>query len=218
MFQKLKFFMASFKSWFLNKWGKNSFFLGAQRAYIIPTLPLSVENFNNHIFVRILRVLGGISFFIFMLGTRPDFGLQIHNYFKFFVSILASFHITYVIIIFIIRIIYSMYTLISQREKFEVRNSPLNKYASIISNALYCLKFGCAATGAGASFIAGGMAYDSVLVQAGRPHRFLPFLGTVYTGFFGEVPKNLASNRPLLMGGTQLLITKLLKPLQNCCA
>ena len=139
-----------------------------------------------------------VDLFLFMLAIRPEFDLQIHNYFKLFFSIFASFHITYVIIIFIIRIIYSLYTLIYKRDLFLVKNSPLNRYASIVSQALYCLKVDCAATGAGASVIAGGMAYDALLVEAGRPPKFIHFMAAklVFTGVFGEVPKNLASQRP----------------------
>ena len=46
------------------------------------------------------------------------------------------------------------------------------------------------------------MAYDSLLVQAGREPKFLPFMGTAYTKVFGEVPEKLAGNRPLVKGQT----------------
>lgn len=36
-----------------------------------------------------------------------------------------------------------MYILIYNRKIFEVRNLPLNRYASVLANALYCAKFGC---------------------------------------------------------------------------
>ena len=122
---KLNNLITSFKFWFFKNWGKNSFYLGIQRAYIIPTLPLRVENYYNHIFVRIFRVLGGISFL--MLVTKPDLYLQLPEICHFFFTIIASIHVTQVIIIFIIKTVYSLYTLIYKREKFEVRNSPLNK-------------------------------------------------------------------------------------------
>jgi hypothetical protein len=98
------------------------------------------------------------------------------------------------LIIFIIKIVYSTHTLIYKREKFEVRNSPLNKYASIISQALYCIKVGCAVTGSGASFIAGGAAYDSILEQSGRNPVFVPFMSRTFNSVFGEGPNNKVTN------------------------
>ena len=58
----------------------------------------------------------------------------------------------------------------------------------MISQALYCIKIGCTVTGAGASFIAGGAAYDSVLEQSGRNPVFLPFMAKTYNSVFGEGP------------------------------
>ena len=153
-------FKTFFKTLFFKNWGKNSIYLGVMRAYSIPTLPVSVARFNTNIFVRIFRVIGGTSF----LMVATEFYLQFPDLLQIICAIIASIQVTLVVIIFIIRTFYSLYTLIYKKEKFKIRNSPLNSYASIISQALYCLKFGCAATGAGASFIAGRMAYDALLV------------------------------------------------------
>lgn len=60
----------------------------------------------------------------------------------------------------------------------------------MISQALYCIKIGCAVTGAGASFIAGGAAYDSVLEESGRNPVFVPFMAKTYNSVFGEGPNN----------------------------
>jgi len=105
-----------------------------------------------------------------------------------FLSIVASIQITQIIIILIIKFFYGLYTIIYKKEKFEIRNSPLNRYASLISQALYCIKIGCTVTGAGASFIAGGAAYDSVLEQSGRNAVFVPFMAKTYNSVFGEGP------------------------------
>jgi hypothetical protein len=110
------------------------------------------------------------------------FYLYLPNFCQFLCPIIASIHITQVIIIFIIKFCYSFYTLIFRREKFEIRNSPLNRFASVLSQALYCIKFGCAVGGTGASFIAGGLAYDALLQESGREKKFLPFLANVCNG------------------------------------
>jgi hypothetical protein len=176
----------AFKSWFLQKWGKNSFYLGFIRAYSIPTLPAKVELFYSHIFVRILRFIGGLSFLLVV----TKLSLILPGFLHLFLAILASIQITQIILILIIKFFYGIYTLIYKKEKFEIRNSPLNRYASLISQALYCLKIGCAATGAGAGFIAGGAAYDSVLEESGRDRVFLPFMAQIYNSVFGEGPNN----------------------------
>jgi hypothetical protein len=89
-------------------------------------------------------------------------------------------------LIFIIKIFYGIYTLIYKKEIFEVRNSPLNRYATILGQVLYCVNFGCAATGIGATFIAGGVAYDTLLVESVRERKFLTFMAQAYNGVFGE--------------------------------
>jgi hypothetical protein len=69
---------------------------------------------------------------------------------------------------------------------------------------LYCIKLGCGSTAAGASFIAGGMASDALLVESGRERVFLPMMGKLYTGVFGEAPNNKTYNTT---GGTTLIQT-----------
>lgn len=51
--------------------------------------------------------------------------------------IIGSIQIIQILIIFIIKIIYGIYTLTYKYKDFEVRNSPLNKYATYIAKALY---------------------------------------------------------------------------------
>lgn len=122
MKNKLLKFENCFKTWFLNKWGKNSIYLGIMKAYSIPTVPLSVENYYNNVFVRIFRVIGGIS--VIMVLTK--FYLNLPEYLHLFCTIIASIQVTLVMIIFIIKFFYGIYTLIYKKEIFEVRNSPLN--------------------------------------------------------------------------------------------
>jgi len=176
----------AFKSWFLKKWGKNSFYLGFIRAYSIPTLPAKVEQIYSHIFVRIFRFIGGLSFLLVVTNTY----LILPGFLHLFLAILASIQITQIIIILIIKFFYGLYIIVFKKEKFEIRNSPLNRYASIISQALYCIKVGCTVTGAGAGFIAGGAAYDSVLEESGRNRVFVPFIAKTYNSVFGEGPNN----------------------------
>ena len=135
-----------------------------------------------------------MDFFFILIIT--NIYLQFPKFLHLFFALVASLHITQVFIIVLIKTFYSLHTLIFKREKFEVRNSPLNRYATLLSQALYCIKVGCTATGTGATFIAGGMAYDAVLVEAGRERVFLPMMGQVYKGVFGEVLPHNSKNTP----------------------
>lgn len=56
---------------------------------------------------------------------------------------------------------YMIYIFIYKKELFEIRNSPLHLFATQFGKALYCLKFGCFATGSSASFIAAGVSFDT---------------------------------------------------------
>lgn len=110
----------SFNRWFQLKWGKNPLYLGFIRAYSIPTLPTKVELIYSHIFVRILRFLGGLSCLLVLTKTH----LILPAFLHLLLSILASIQITQIILIFIIKFCFGIYTLIYKKEKFEVRNSP----------------------------------------------------------------------------------------------
>lgn len=170
------------------------------RAYSVPTLPNSVEKYYNNTFIRIFRFIGGLTVVLIL----TNFYLYLPKILHLFCAIVASIHVTQVTIIFIVKTFYSLHTLICKREKFQVRNSPLNKYASIISQALYCLKVGCGSTAAGASFIAAGASYDALLVESGREKVFLPMMSQIFTGVFGHAPQapqapyNQANNTPLV--------------------
>jgi len=112
----------SFKTWFQLKWGKNSIYLGFIRAYSIPTLPTKVELIYSHIFVKILRFIGGLSCLLVLTKTH----LMLPDFLHFLLSVLASIQMTQIIIILIIKFFYGLYTIIYKKEKFEIRNSPLN--------------------------------------------------------------------------------------------
>jgi len=76
---------------------KNSVKIGCN----IPLLPKLVNRIYNYFLVRIIRVLGGISLIIYII--------EYHNYFGVVVIYFAVIHLIQVIIISIIKIIYSIF-------------------------------------------------------------------------------------------------------------
>jgi hypothetical protein len=139
-----------------------SFVKGIIKGISIPALalPEKIQTFYSHPFVRLFRVIGAISFLLVISKLYLKLPDDLH----FFLVVIASIQVTQVILIFLIKLFYTIYTLIFNKDKFEVRNSPLDRYASMIAKVLYCAKFGCITTGLGASLIAGGVSYDTLLV------------------------------------------------------
>ena len=56
--------MKNMKELFKTKLNTNSLYLGVKKGYNISILPEKIEKIYSLIFVRILRVIGGISFLL----------------------------------------------------------------------------------------------------------------------------------------------------------
>lgn len=151
----------------------NSIKLGIKKGISIPTLPYKFNRIYSHFFIRILRVIGGF-FAIMVLTKNHTLFPYPFDYIAIFIAIIQIFQI---IIISIIKVIYSIKKLIKNPKEFEVRNSPLNRYASQIAQLVYCWKFTCTAVGGGVGIIASGAAIDQLLEAGGHSKVFLPFLG-----------------------------------------
>jgi hypothetical protein len=91
------------------------------------------------------------------------------------------------------KLFFGLYTVIYKKEIFEIRNSPLNREATTIGKIIYCIKFGCTVTGTGATFLAGGLTYDSFLIETGRDPVFIPTLARGYNLAFGVGPNKTKS-------------------------
>jgi len=156
--------------------------LGIKQAWNIPSLPLNIGNFYSHIFTRIFRFIGGLTVLITI--TKGYDHIQLHNYFNellcniiiFSTYLFASIFIVFTIIINLIRISYTIYIIFKKPEVFEVRNSPLNLFATQVAKILSCIKIGCIATGSTAAVIAGGVSFDTLIEKSGRSPIFVPMM------------------------------------------
>ena len=110
---------------------------GFKKAYQTPTLPAHIITLNNHIFIRIMRVLGGISFLTILSKSYLNYPIFVLFIAMFFALILTCYHtyLTYH------RIKHIKYLLKS--DKLEVRNSPLDRLAFLAAKTLTCLKGAC---------------------------------------------------------------------------
>jgi hypothetical protein len=174
---------------------KNSIYLGVKKAYEVPMLPEKLDKFYNHIFIRILRFIGGLCLLLTLTSKYSVLPAYLHLPI-FILGLLQSIQI---ILIFFTKGIYGIYTLKYKPNKFEVRNSPLNFFATHMARILYCAKVGCVVTGGAATVITAGASFDSVLEAAGREKVFLPMLGSMYKSVFGEILPKTVENRMMDM-------------------
>ena len=117
---------------------RGDIYLGFRKAYDISLLPRRVELIYTSYVIRILRVIGGFCMVLVLTGKYSLFVKELHILI-FIAALLQSILIS---IIFIIKFVYGLYIIIKKPEIFEVRNSPLNSFSTLLARALTCAKWG----------------------------------------------------------------------------
>lgn len=145
--------------------------LGAKLGFKLSLLPKVIEDFHNYPLVRIFRVIGGVSVVLFL--SSPSW-LDTF-YLTWVVFTLAMLHLLYILIISVIKLCYLFY--LWKNKKLQVRNSPLDRLASLTLNLAACLKGGCVVGAAGATVFGLGFATDNLLEEAGYAPVFKKALG-----------------------------------------
>ena len=171
---------------FTGKLDINSIKLGIIKGYSVNTLPDNFYLKYNHIYVRILRFIGGFCLLLSLTHNYVYFPIYLHTP----ILVIGFLQSIQILFILIFKFIYGIYTIKNKKGVFEVRNSPLNTFATHIAKIVFCAKVGCAITGGAAAVIAGGASYDQVLEAAGREKVFVPMMGEIYKSVFGEVIPN----------------------------
>ena len=149
------------------------FIIGVKKGIFTSTLPNHIIQLNNNPIIRIIRVLGGISM-LSILTHRLDYLGEGSLYFYVLIlcNILSLIFSLYLIYITYHRIKYMIKILKS--DKLDVRNSPLDKFASIAAKIALCSKGFCE-TVAPISIIFGGMAgADEIRKAKGLEPIFIP--------------------------------------------
>ena len=101
---------------FINNYSMHNLLLGFKKAYSISFLPPKVEYIHNLLLVRIFRVIGGVCIMLILTGKYTLILEQL----QILVFIFAFIHITTIIIIQIIKVVYGLYIFIKKPELFEV--------------------------------------------------------------------------------------------------
>ena len=100
-----------------NKLKKTAIFKAFYRVWSLPKLPAKINIIYNHIYFRILRVIGGFSFILLISKIFDSFP----NNIQLVITIIAFIHITQMTIMWFIKFIYAMYIMIYHPELLEVR-------------------------------------------------------------------------------------------------
>src|SRR4051794_23548319 len=103
--------------------------VGFKKGYNTPTLPENLLNFQNNVFVRYLRITGGLSAVLLITGRLDK--LNLGKFYSFIVYL--CFFLTLVYFIYSIYISYyrikHMYK-VFKSDELDVRNSPLDRLAT----------------------------------------------------------------------------------------
>jgi hypothetical protein len=94
----------------------------------------------------------------------------------------------------IIRLIHIIKVLRS--DKLDVRNSPLDRIASLTARLLFCAKGLCVAGAAGGSITGAGLALDSALINTGNEPIFSPYFVGMLKKFYQAPLKGGGAIKP----------------------
>lgn len=171
--------------------------LGFKKGMSTPTLPQNTLNFINKPLIRIFRFIGGISFLTLIGRTTliTYFNTNISSELTFILIIITIFFVIFQLCVTIIRIRHMNKFI--KGDDLDIRNSPLNKLASLFSRGLYCLKGSCEnIAGLGAVF-GSLLVYDQILENAGKERLITPIINRAIDAVTPTDPKVLAFRESL---------------------
>ena len=92
-------------------------YLGFMKAYSVPMLPKKIEYIYSNIYVRILRFIGGVCLLLVLTNTYLLLPIYLHK----IIIVVGAIQSIQILIIFTIKIIYGLYTLIYKSKEFEIK-------------------------------------------------------------------------------------------------
>jgi hypothetical protein len=144
--------------------------LGIKKSNNIQILPNKILLIINNPISRILRVMGGISFILTI--SKNIILLTTNKIIIIIIQILGIIFISYCLMLNIYRVIRIIK--IIRNKEYEVRNSPLNKIASLSSQVIMCFKGVCYIGGTTGTVLGVGLGLDKILNESGRSAIFKP--------------------------------------------
>jgi hypothetical protein len=162
--------------------------LALKKAYLTPTLPQFVLDLQLHPLVRIFRVCSGISFTLVFLKRSDSYSNNYVFYIAFF----------FVICFFIYQLYMLYYRLKHMKQllksnELEIRNSPLDRLASIGTKILFCIKGSCEVLGPVGTALTVMFGADQILTDSQREPIFRPYFVKFLDTVFPKEGNNLPS-------------------------
>ena len=153
------------------------------RAYSIPTLPDNIIKIQSYPIVRIVRFLGGVCFLMILSENYLKFPFYFLYIFYFFALIFTIYHI--IITFYRFKHMVSIF----KSDKFDIRNSPLDRLATLGAKALWCLKGACETAQPLGVTLGLMISTDAILKDANREPIFTPLLAGALNQFLPEAGK-----------------------------
>lgn len=141
---------------------------GLKQGWNAQVMPNKVVSLHNNILVRIFRVIGGISI-VTVLSKNHLLLIFPLNY---IILLIALLHFSYITVISIIKLVYGFKVLTS--DKFTVKNTPIDRFATSAGKLLYCWKYGCQVGSAGLGLVGTSFMIDSILEAGDKEKIFTP--------------------------------------------
>ena len=154
-----------------NKTKFKRFIAGLKIGWNKPLLPAKFNAFHNYPIIRIFRVIGGLSVLTVLLNKH----ILLLSPLKIIILVLASFHLIYIIVINLLMVIYGISRFFS--DDLDVKNSPLDAFATLGAKSIYCWKVGCKLGFSGIGIVGAAVIADNVLEGGGNEKVFTPLLG-----------------------------------------
>ena len=139
----------------------NSIKKGIKFGWNIPTLPPHIIAFTLHPLIRILRVLGGISVLMLLSKKTLLFPTAIQSSVLIICIFISMIYLIYHLYITYHRIRHVRF--LFKTRAYEVRNSPLDRFASLASKLLLCVKSSCDTIGPAGSALGIMFGVDTML-------------------------------------------------------
>lgn len=165
----------------------NSFRKGIKHGLSIQILPKKYEYILNLVAVRILRVLGGICMVYVLLKSRGLNIIEIPDYLYSIVYFLAILQGIQIVVTGLTKLVFGLIKLFKNKQEFEVRNSPLDRSATLIAKLMYCYRVGCQAGQSVVGIAGTGVIIDTILEAGGKEPVFTPIIGTLIPGRNSEL-------------------------------
>lgn len=153
-------------------------FLGIKKGLLTPTLPEHIIALQNNVFIRLLRVLGGISLILTVTHRLDSLGDGLFYIFCIYLCLILN-------VMFSIYILYRnnhrikhMYKLLKS-DALYVHNSPYDKFASNTSKLLWCTKGFCEGAAPIGIFYGSMAGFDELMKIRGHEPKFKPYISSM---------------------------------------